>query len=78
MNVRDRVESGFKPGIKTTFNLLACIGNVEPPDIIMLNVHPERWENDFLAWSGQLLFQNIKDIFKIMIVLKNERIQNCR
>lgn len=78
MNVRDRVESDFefKPGIKATFDLLACIDNGELPDRMMLNVHPERWENDFLAWSGQLLFQNIKNIFKKMIVLNNERIQD--
>jgi len=80
MNVRDRVESGFvlKSRVKTTPDLIACIENGELPDHMMLNVHPERWENDFLAWSGQLLFQNIKNIFKKMIVLKNERIQNRR
>ncbi|MCU0288708.1 MAG: hypothetical protein MUF15_20225 [Acidobacteria bacterium] len=79
MNVRDRVESGFvlEPRVKTTPDLITCLENDRLPDHIMLNVHPERWENDFLPWTGQLLFQNIKNVFKRVIVLRNERISNC-
>jgi hypothetical protein len=76
MTVRDRVKSSFTHNIKTTFDLLEYINNGKLPERILLNVHPERWENNFLAWSRQWLFQNIKNIFKKMIVLKNERIQD--
>jgi len=76
MTVRDRVKSGFTHNIKTTFELLEHINNGTLPERILLNVHPERWENNFLAWSRQWLFQNIKNIFKKMIVLKNERLQD--
>lgn len=43
------------------------------PDSIMLTVHPQRWTNKPLPWLRELVWQNVKNIGKGMIVASTNR-----
>ncbi len=34
------------------------------PDQIMMNFHPQRWTNDPLKWTQELVWQNVKNVVK--------------
>jgi hypothetical protein len=38
--------------IKDTHHLIANIQNKELPDKIMINVHPQRWNDEFIPWPA--------------------------
>ena len=75
IRIRDRVESNFSFNIRTTFDLIESLENNQLPGQIMINIHPQRWNNAYFPWGKQLLLQNTKNILKKMIVMRNERIQ---
>jgi hypothetical protein len=41
------------------------------PDIVMLNLHPQRWTNNLLFWAKELCLQNFKNTVKRLIVKRN-------
>jgi len=44
------------------------------PDQIMINVHPQRWDNRMFPWVRELLLQNLKNVVKgIFVMVKNEK-----
>ena len=67
-NVRDKVNSRFDIKIKDTKDLIQKIGNGELTDKIMLNVHPQRWTDDFVPWVKELVGQNCKNVFKKCLI----------
>ena len=48
--------------------MIEKIQNNELPDKIMLNVHPQRWTNDYVPWVKELVGQNVKNLVKRLIV----------
>ena len=34
------------------------------PDKIMITVHPQRWNDKFIPWAKELIFQNAKNMVK--------------
>ena len=67
-SVRDRVDSGFDIIIKDTAHLMALAEKRGLPDQLMINVHPQRW-NDFGArWIKELVGQNIKNVVKAGLI----------
>lgn len=38
------------------------------PDKIMLNTHPQRWDDRFGPWVKELVFQNLKNVIKKLLV----------
>jgi hypothetical protein len=38
------------------------------PDHVMLNVHPQRWNNDWLPWIKELIWQNLKNQVKWLLI----------
>ena len=69
---QDRVKTKFDIKIKNTYDLINKIKNNELPDKIMLNVHPQRWNDEFVPWVRELVWQNVKNVVKRMIVRKRE------
>ena len=63
-NIRDKVESPFFYEIKNTDQLIELINKKELPNQIMLNTHPQRWNDDFLRWGKELVWQNMKNQIK--------------
>ena len=44
------------------------------PDKIMLNTHPQRWDDRFAPWMKELVWQNVKNVFKrAMLAYWNKR-----
>ncbi len=73
--IRGRETQKFDIKIKDTFDLIKKIQNNELPDKIMLNVHPQRWNDEFVPWASELVWQNVKNVIKRGIVkFRNSRI----
>ncbi len=49
---------------RSTFDIIEAAENGELPDKIMMNVHPQRWTNDYVPWVRELVGQNFKNVFK--------------
>jgi len=76
-SVRDKVNSKFDIKIKDTNDLIEKIQNDELPDKIMINVHPQRWNDAFVPWCSELVRQNIKNVIKRWVIRREEfRSQN--
>jgi hypothetical protein len=67
-SIRDRVESGFDILIKSTFHLIALAGQGALPSRMMITVHPQRWHDRALPWVKELVWQNIKNVVKRVMI----------
>jgi hypothetical protein len=67
ISVRDKVD-GLKATIRSTEHLIEQLKTGKLPDHIMQNIHPHRWTDDYLGWSKELIFQNLKNVVKRIIV----------
>ena len=70
--MRDKVNSTFDIRIKNTRDLIEKIQNDELPDKIMMNVHPQRWNDPGFQWYKELVGQNIKNQIKRILVRRTE------
>ncbi len=68
-SIRDKVE-GLQVNIKSTNNLIEFIQDKTLSNQVMQNIHPQRWTNDYLSWTKELLFQNAKNVIKRIIIKK--------
>jgi hypothetical protein len=69
-NIRDRVAQPWKfPHIKTTDDLFVALGENLLPDKILLNVHPQRWNDRFWRWFIELVGQWVKNGVKRGLVV---------
>ena len=66
-NIRDIVNKNKQSKYKSTFDLINGIKGREISDKIIINVHPQRWCNEFSPWLIELIFQNVKNIIKKII-----------
>jgi len=64
---RDKVESKYNYNFKSTFDIILALVKNEPPDKIILNVHPHRWFDNYFLWTKELVFQKTKNIIKSFI-----------
>lgn len=62
-NVRDKVQSKNYVNVKSTKELIKNIGLLS--DKLMINIHPERWNDNYLKWVENFLGQNLRNIIKI-------------
>jgi hypothetical protein len=63
-SIRDRVDSGFNLRVKNTGHLMALAREGRLPDQIMINTHPQRWEDRVGPWVKELVWQNVKNWVK--------------
>ncbi len=66
--VRDKVESNFKYSFKTTFDIISLKDNL--PKRIMLNVHPDRWTDNWIEWYRINNVVKMKNFIKKVILNK--------
>lgn len=64
VSVRDRVDSGFDLSFHSTAEIIEAAKKNELPDQIMFTFHPQRWTNNPLEWTEELLLQNLKNVVK--------------
>ena len=68
ISVRDHVDSRLSFDISSSNDLIEKLKEEELPDQVMFNFHPQRWTNNLLLWSKELIFQNVKNQIKRIIV----------
>lgn len=70
VSVRDKVHnvknSMFNVQLKSTSDIIVNADSL--PDRLMINVHPQRWNDKLIPWVNQLVSQNIKNVIKRFIV----------
>jgi len=69
VGVRDKVDSKFNFAVSSTYEVFRAIKSGVLPIKILLNTHPQRWNNDYLPWVSEYIFQNIKNVLKRGIIL---------
>jgi hypothetical protein len=69
--VAGRKTQQFDITIKDTNHLIEKIKNNELPDKIMINVHPQRWNDEFIPWASELVRQRVKNVIKRILVKRN-------
>lgn len=66
-NIRDKVKTNFAFDFKSTFGFIDAIEKKELPDNVMMNVHPQRWNENIAQWFIELLGQSCKNVIKKLI-----------
>ena len=75
VSVRDKIptyqDQWIEQGLvyHTTDDLIQALNQGQLPARIMITTHPQRWTNNILVWSKELLLQSLKNIIKRILVL---------
>lgn len=67
VSVRDHVTSPYNRRFSSTEEIIRHFRAGDLPDLIMQNIHPHRWNNNYLLWSRELVFQNLKNVVKYFV-----------
>ena len=70
MSVRDKVNSAIKLKFHSTGQIIEASNKGKMPDKIMLTFHPQRWNDNILAWFKELCLQNAKNVIKRFIYVR--------
>ena len=54
-----------------TSNLIQAAGQGKLPNQIMMTIHPQRWSDKLVPWIKELVWQNVKNIVKRILVTVN-------
>lgn len=71
VSVRDRVGAVKAQSFHSTDELIAGFANNQFPDQVMFTFHPQRWNDDMMKWTKELVMQNIKNVVKQLFYVKN-------
>jgi hypothetical protein len=55
------VDSGFDIRVNSTGHLMALAREGRLPERVMINTHPQRWEDRVVPWVKELVWQNVKN-----------------
>lgn len=69
-SVRDKVKSNYQFSFKSTHDIIQSFNENKLPPVIMLNIHPQRWTDNIMLWTKELILQNIKNNIKKLFVKK--------
>jgi len=64
-SIRDKVNSKYKFDFNTTDDIIENINSL--PDKMMFTIHPQRWNDSFVPWAKELVWQNAKNTIKLFI-----------
>lgn len=77
VSVRDKIKKDIiqhpKPNIQdlsfhSTKDIIHAANNKLLPDQLMLTFHPQRWTNKPMPWVKELIWQNMKNVIKRLII----------
>lgn len=66
-SIRDKVNSTFEIEVKSTIHFIELIQAGKMPDKMMINTHPQRWDDNYLWWLKELVAQNLKNKIKQLL-----------
>ena len=75
-SVRDKVlkeQAQEFPSYRMTSDIITAIEKGSYPKQAMITFHPQRWNDAFLPWLKELLWQNVKNQVKRFLVKKGQR-----
>ncbi|WP_080055466.1 hypothetical protein [Spirosoma aerolatum] len=70
VSVRDKVDSTFVNRFRKTDEIIDALHRNELPDQMMFTFHPQRWNDNPLQWTKELISQNVKNLVKQYIFIK--------
>lgn len=70
ISIRDKVNSKYKNSYKNTFKIIKSIKENSFPKLVLITVHPQRWNNNLSNWTIELIGQNFKNMVKKFVVKK--------
>jgi hypothetical protein len=78
VSVRDKVpqqEEWVKHGLvfRTTADIIKAAEQGHLPDKIMMTFHPQRWNDAFMPWWQELVWQKLKNVGKRLLVALGSR-----
>jgi hypothetical protein len=56
------------PQIHSTFDIIEAVNENRLPDKIMMTFHPQRWTNSTFPWFKELVWQNVKNSGKYLLI----------
>ena len=62
----EAVYAETKQALQTVFDAL---NQGQLPKHIMITTHPQRWTDNIMAWSKELLLQSLKNIVKRLLIV---------
>jgi len=66
VSVRDKVVSPFNFNFRSTSDIINNISHL--PDKLMFTFHPQRWHDDKVLWTKELVIQNVKNQVKFLMM----------
>jgi len=74
VSVRDKVAGkGQNPfghlKFRSTMDIINAAQNGLLPDRVMINTHSQRWDDRFVPWAKELVWQNIKNVSTMLTLL---------
>ena len=72
-SIRDKVDTCYDIRVKSTRHLIHLLNSGALPDKLMINVHPHRWFNPGFMWLRELIYQNVKNVIKMSLILLKRR-----
>jgi hypothetical protein len=72
VSVRDKVDSGFDLRFRHTDEIISAARQKALPDKIMFTFHPQRWTDNPLSWTTELISQNAKNLVKRYFFIKGK------
>lgn len=77
-SLRDKVESPFEIDLKSTEHFIELIREGKMPEQMMINTHPQRWNDEWLQWLMELVGQSLKNQVKRIMARSLRRVQKMR
>ena len=66
-NVRDKVNTKLNLNLSSTFDIISALREKKLPSRILLNLHPQRWTDDWFHWTVELISQKVKNKIKDLV-----------
>lgn len=67
-NIRDKVETDFNFDLHDTTDIIKGLLDGRLPDKIMINIHPQRWNDKLYPWLKDLTLQKAKNLGKYFLI----------
>ncbi|MCG8606870.1 hypothetical protein MJD09_18025 [bacterium] len=68
VSIRDTVSSSFKMNLRSTVDIISALETSRLPDVVMQNIHPQRWSDGYAEWIMELTTQNMKNMIKKLLI----------
>lgn len=73
VSLRDKIQNSIRLNCRSTFDVMRSMENKELPNQMLMNFHPQRWNDDRFRWALELVKQNTKNTVKYFIILNKRR-----